>query len=118
MELEEPEGQARLVAEPAAVWAWPRPVKTAVLAAQAELDLMRAHFRMDRLAGMPGRAVLEESVARQARWAQMRPHWLVGMAEPEEMPEAQAQVLRVWLEPMAPLCSAQVAQAELEELED
>jgi len=104
-----------LVAEPAAAWDWHRPVETAVLAAQAELDLMRAHFRMDRLAGMPGRAVLEESVARQARWAQMRPHWLVGMAEPEEMPEAQAQVLRVWLEPMAPLCSAQVDLAELVE---
>jgi hypothetical protein len=89
-----------------------------VLAAQAELDLMRAHFRMDRLAGMPGRAVLEESVARQARWAQMRPHWLVGMAEPEEMPGTQAWVLRVWLEPMEPLCSAQVELAEPEEPEE
>ena len=41
--------------------------------------------------------VAEALAARQARWAQMRPHWLVGMADPEEMPEAQAQVLRVRL---------------------
>jgi hypothetical protein len=44
VELEELAGQARLVVEPVVVWAWRRLVETAVLVAQAEMDLMRAHF--------------------------------------------------------------------------
>ena len=52
---------------------------------------------MARLVATLALAVLEDSAARQARWVQMWPHWLVGMADPEEMPEAQAQVLRVRL---------------------
>ena len=79
-ELEEPEGQARLVVEPAVVWAWHRPVETAVLAARAALDLMRADFRMDRLAVTLARAAPAEPAARPARWAQMRHHWLAVMA--------------------------------------
>ena len=39
------------------------------------------------------------------------------MADPEEMREMQARVLREWLEPMAPLCPAQVELAALEEPE-
>ena len=98
VELAEPEGQARLVVEPAVVWAWRRLVETAELVAQEGLDLMRAHFRMDRLVAMLARAVLEDSAARQARWAQMQRPFLVGMAEPEEMRGMQARVLREWLE--------------------
>ena len=94
MELEEPEGQARLVVEPAAVWAWHRPVETAVLAAQAELDLMRAHFRMDRLAGMPAREAPAEPAALQARWAQMRRPLLAGMAVRPECPATGAMARR------------------------
>ena len=98
VELEEPAGQARLVVEPAVVWAWRRLVEPAELVAQEGLDLMRAHFRMDRLVAMLARAVLEDSAARQARWAQMQRPFLVGMAEPEEMRGMQARVLREWLE--------------------
>jgi hypothetical protein len=71
-ELEELEGQARLVVEPAVVWAWRRPVETAALAARAELDLMRADFRMDRLVVTLARAAPAEPAARPARWAQMQ----------------------------------------------
>ena len=53
---------------------------------------------MARLVAMLARAVLEDSAARQARWAQMQRPFLVGMAEPEEMRGMQARVLREWLE--------------------
>jgi hypothetical protein len=57
-------------------------VETAALAAQADLDLMRVHFRMDRLVAMPGRAVLEEPAVRLARLARMRPLLLAVLAGP------------------------------------
>ena len=42
VELEEPEGQARLVVEPAVVWALLLAAALAVKAALAEMDLMQA----------------------------------------------------------------------------
>jgi hypothetical protein len=97
VELEELAGQARLVVESAVVWAWRRLVEPAELVAQAELDLMRAHFWMDRLVATLARAVLEEPAELQAQREQTQRPFLVGMAEPEEMRGTQAQVLLVWL---------------------
>ena len=97
VELEEPAGQARLVVEPAVVWAWRRLVEPAELVAQEGLALMRVDYQMGRPEEMPGMVVAEALAARPARWVQMWPHWLVGMADPEEMRGTQAQVLRVWL---------------------
>ena len=96
VELEEPEEQ-ELVVEPAVVWAWRRLVEPAELVAQEGLALMRVDYQMGQPEEMPGMVESEALAARPARWVQMWPHWLVGMADPEEMPEAQAQVLRVRL---------------------
>ncbi len=68
VELEEPEGQARLVVEPAVVWAWHRLVETAVLAAQAEMDLMRVDYQTGRPEEMPGMVVAEALAELQAQW--------------------------------------------------
>ena len=68
VELEESAGQARLVVEPAVVWAWRRLVETAVLAAQAEMDLMRVDYQMGRPEEMPGMVVAEALAELQAQW--------------------------------------------------
>ena len=67
VELEEPEEQ-ELVVEPAVVWAWRRLVETAVLAAQAEMDLMRVDYQMGRPEEMPGMVVAEALAELQAQW--------------------------------------------------
>ena len=62
--------------------------------------------------------VLVESEARPLEQGLQVP---MGTAAPEAMGEMLAwleMVALVWLAQMAPLCPAQVAQAELEELED
>jgi hypothetical protein len=62
--------------------------------------------------------VLVEAEARLLEWGLQVP---MGTAAPEAMGEMLAwleMVALVWLAQMAPLCPAQVAQAELEELED
>jgi hypothetical protein len=68
VEPEEPVGQARLVVEPAVVWAWRRLVEPAVLAAQAEMDLMRVDYQMGRPEEMPGMVVAEALAELQAQW--------------------------------------------------
>ena len=108
VELEEPE-EPELVVEPAVVWAWRRLVEPAELVAQEGLDLMRAHFRMDRLVAMLARAVLEDSAARQARWAQMQRPFLVVLAELAATPGPLELVRRVPAALMGHLPHAMVA---------
>ncbi len=66
--LEEPEGQARLVVEPAVVWALLLAAALAVKAALAEMDLMRVDYQMGRLEEMPGMVVAEALAELQAQW--------------------------------------------------
>ena len=68
VELEEPAGQARLVVEPAVVWAWRRLVEPAELVAQEGLDLMRVDYQMGRPEEMPGMVVAEALAELQAQW--------------------------------------------------